>query len=219
MIIVKKVFGELGSAVFTLREAARYSGENPANVRNWMRKKPLWRPDFAANDTIEMSFRDLASLRVVRGLREAGVSLQAIRKAIPRAADILASERPLSSARFRTDGRAVFLEVAREDGDTELLELLSGQLAFGKILDPFLLRFDFRDDQPERWWIAGKRSRIVIEAKRGFGQPIDHESGVPARTLVEAVDAEGSVRAAARSYNVSEKAVRDAVKVERLLAA
>jgi len=216
---VRKVFGELGSAVFTLSEAARYSGEKPTNVRNWLREKPLWRPDIAANDTTELSFRDLASLRVVRGLRDAGVSLQAIRKAIPLAVNILSSERPLSSARFRTDGREIFLEVAKADGDTELLELLSGQLAFGKILDPFLKQFDFRDDQPERWWIGGVHSGIVIDAQRGFGQPIDHESGVPARTLVDAVQAEGSVRAAARSYDVTEKAVRDALKVERLLAA
>ena len=216
---MSQVFGELGSAVFTLREAARFSGERPANVRNWLRTKPLWRADFETNDTTELSFRDLASLRVVRGLRDAGVSLRAIRKAIPRASAILCSDRPLSSARSRTDGRDVFLEVAREDGDTELLELLSGQLAFGKILDPFLNRFDFKDDQPERWWIGGARSGIVIEAHRGFGQPIDHESGVPARTLVDAFVAEGSVRGASRSYGVSEKAVRDALKIERLLAA
>lgn len=210
---------ELGSAAFSLREAARYSGEKPANVRNWLRSNPLWKADFHTDEVIELSFRDLASLRVVKGLRDAGVSLQAIRKAIPRAIEILATERPLSSARFRTDGRLIFLEVAKEDGDSELLELISGQLAFGRILDPFLRQFDFRDDQPERWWIAGKQSAIVIEAHRGFGQPIDHESGVPARTLVDAVKTEGSIQAAARSYEVREKAVRDALKLEHMLMA
>lgn len=216
---MSKVFGQLGSAVFTLSDAARYSSVRLANVRSWLRTKPLWRPDFTCEDTTELSFRDLASLRVVKGLRDAGVSLQAIRKAIPRAAGILESERPLSSARFRTDGRQVFLEIAGEDGDTELLELLSGQLAFAKILDPFLRRFDFDGDQPVRWRIGGDRSAIILDANRGFGQPIDSETGVPAQTLIDAVAAEGSVRAAARSFAVSEKAVRDALKVEPLLAA
>jgi DNA-binding transcriptional MerR regulator len=74
------------------------------------------------------SFRDLVSLRVVRGLLDNGLSLQRIRRAwsyLRRHGDI---DTELSEVRLVTDGTTVFHVV---DSDGEILDALrNGQLAF-----------------------------------------------------------------------------------------
>src|SRR3546814_15438946 len=54
------------------------------------------------------------------------------------------------------------------------------------------------NDAPVRWWPMGKRSHIVIDPLRAFGQPITNGEGVPTTILAEAVVAEGSVRSEER---------------------
>lgn len=79
---------------------------------------------------VELSFRDLMELRSVQLFLEQGLSLQAIRRAIEKAVECFGMERPLSTQRFRTDGRTIFLEVAQETGEAQLLDLKRDQYLF-----------------------------------------------------------------------------------------
>ena len=49
---------------------------------------------------------------------------------------------------------------------------------------------------------------MVLDPARSFGQPIAAQSGVPTIVLFDAVKSEGSIKAAARVYEVSEMEVR-----------
>ena len=70
-----------------------------------------------------------------------------------------------------------------------------------------------------RWWPLPGADTIVIDPQRSFGQPIAADYGVPTATLARAVTVEGSVKAAARAYEVPARVVRDAGEFEDRLAA
>jgi hypothetical protein len=90
-------------------------------------------------------------LRTAYGFMAAGVSARNIRRAVQRASELLGIDHPLSTTRFKTDGQSIFLEVAREEGgDAELLDLLSSQYAFKRIIQASLKDIDFDDGVTQR---------------------------------------------------------------------
>ena len=56
------------------------------------------------------------------------MSLHAIRRALAIAHEATGAERPFSTARFRTDGRTVFLQVSREVEEPTLIDLLRNHI-------------------------------------------------------------------------------------------
>jgi uncharacterized protein (DUF433 family) len=79
---------------------------------------------------------------------------------------------------------------------------------------------EFDADIVARWYPLGKsRKTIVIDPSRAFGRPIATEGGVPAETLRNAVESEGSPEKVAKLYEVSVAAVRDSVSFQQRLAA
>jgi len=182
---------------------------------------PLWRPDYVnQDDTIELSFRDLIELRFVKAFRDVGLSLPTIRECFMRAVDAVKDPRPFSTQRFRTDGKTIFLEITHDVREGELLDLKRRQGAFHRVVAPSLHDLEFDADIVARWYPLGmSRKTIVIDPSRAFGRPIVAEGGVPAETLRDAVEVEGSEGKVARLYEVSIAAVRDAVTFQQRLAA
>ncbi len=217
----------LGVGLYTPPEAQRLLKIPARKIIRWLKGHgtgnrhypPLWRPQVDLDDgNLYLGFRDLMELRTAYQFMEAGVSAQQVRRAIIEARKYVDDERPLSTSRFRTDGRTIFLEIASEDNDARLLDLFKGQYAFSKIIDRSLKDVDFSESSPMRWWIRSVETGIVIDPGRSFGQPIDHESGVPTAVLASAAKAEASIRAAARVWQVPEATLRRAVKFENSLA-
>ena len=206
----------LGIGLYTTRDAERFAGARPASVRRWLqgyrahgRDYPaLWTSQVNLGDEhLYLGFRDLTEIRVVAALTRHGLSVPTIRRAIEIARDRFGLDRPLSTDRFRTDGKSVFLILSREH--EELIDLLKGQYAMRRIIEPSFRKLDFDEaGEPVRWHVA---PGIVLDPARSFGQPIEAETGVPAEILADAAAAEGSVKAAARAYAVPERAVRRAL--------
>jgi hypothetical protein len=118
------------------------------------RSDPLWRPDYADDDgTLELSFRDLIELRFVKAFRDAGLSLPTIRACFKRAVEEVRDERPFSTRRFRTDGKAIFLEITRDVG--ELIDLKRRQSVFRTLVAPSLRDLEFDADVVARWHPLG----------------------------------------------------------------
>jgi len=167
---------------------------------------------------VYLGFRDLMEVQVANAFISLGLSPQKVRRAIEIASVLLAEERPLSTARFRTDGRTVFLQVLKEDGADQMIDLFRSQHVFREIIEPSLRNIDFDDyGLPFRWWPHGKQARIVVDPHRAFGQPIEVDSGVPASILSAAVEAEGSPEKAARVWGVLVAAVRRAAEFQNAL--
>jgi uncharacterized protein (DUF433 family) len=218
----------LGIGLYTPAEAERLIRVPAGKIARWLRGhsikgkryEPLWQPQIdLGDDHIYLGFRDLMEMRTAHAFMEKGVSAIAIRRAVEEASKLVDDERPLSTRKFKTDGRDIFLEIVREDGGTRLVDIFRQQYAFQKVIEQSLSDVDFDGIAPGRWWPATRAKGIVVDPARSFGQPIDEESGVPTSALAAAVQAEGSIEAAARAWQVKPSAVRRAADFEASLPA
>lgn len=221
----------VGIGLYTPAEAQRLLDVPAGKISRWLRGHrirereypPLWTPQVdIEDDRLYLGFRDLMEVRVAAQFIRSGVSPQRVRAAINLAREIIGQDRPLSTERFRTDGRNIFLQVLETDESgnerERLIELFRRQYAFREIMAPLLKPIDF-DEQgaPALWWPRGRQVGIVVDPKRAFGQPIDDASCVPTAVLAAAARVEGAP-AAARSYRARLSAVRHAVEFEVALA-
>lgn len=216
----------LGVGLYTPREAQRLLNIPAGKITRWLRGhkangkwyEPLWRPQVDLGDgSIYLGFRDLMELRTANEFMRIGISAHMIRKAIVEARKFVNDERPLSTIRFRTDGRAIFLEVAENNDDTRLLDLIRSQYVFSRVIEGSLKNVEFDGIAPSRWWVSSKRNGILVDPERLFGQPIEESTGIPTHVLAAATEAEGSTKAAAIAWCIDERSVRRAVKFETSL--
>jgi uncharacterized protein (DUF433 family) len=222
----------LGIGFYTVPEAARLLKIRPLNIRRWLggysysygdktvTMPPLWKPQLPAYEHhIELGFRDLIELRVIKSFMDAGLSIITVRHCLEYARECANDDRPFSTRRFQTDGRTIFLESLRRTGEDELLDLKDRQYVIKRVIARTFKDLDLSDDFVTRWRPFEGKQSIVIDPLRAFGQPIANNYGVPTVVLAEAVKAEGSIERVTRLFDVSTSAVRDAVKFEKSLAA
>jgi uncharacterized protein (DUF433 family) len=235
----------LGIGYYTAAEAARLLRIPPRNVRRWLSgysyrragqlvdMPPLWMPQLPANDShLELGFRDLIELRFVSAFIEEGLALQTIRACLATARELVASEHPFATRRFKTDGRRIFLEtidrLGIDPGDgtsspklsrRDVLDLKSRQYVFTNLVDRTFRDLDFDADIVARWRPYNGKATIVVDPTRVFGQPIISASSVPTIALAGAVRAEGNEKRVSYLYEVPLAQVRDAVRFESELAA
>lgn len=219
----------LGIGLYTPAEAARLLRIPSAKIVRWLRGHEangkwydrLWQPQVDLKDErVYLGFRDLMELRTAHAFMAAGVSAMMIRRAIEEASRLIGDERPLSTTKFRTDGRSIFIEIADEYGDHRLLDLFKRQFVFKQIVETSLRGVEFDGISPSRWWPGSKDRKVLIDPQRSFGQPIEADTGVPTATLAAAAKAEGSAAAASKLWQVPIQAVVRAIWFEdRILAA
>jgi hypothetical protein len=217
----------IGLGLYTPAEAGRLLHVRASKISRWLRGHhigdhqydPLWTPQVNLDDGhVYLGFRDLMEVRIADKFISYGLSPQRVRAAIVLASEIMGEDRPLSTARFRTDGRDIFFQVVEtdENGDQRerLLNLFRRQYEFRQIIEPLLKTVEF-DDQgiPLLWWPLGRRANVLIDPARSFGQPIDAASSVPTAILAAAGRREG-ITATAYAYDVSEASVRHAIRFE-----
>jgi uncharacterized protein (DUF433 family) len=222
----------IGSGIYTVSEASRLTQVSTWRIRRWIRgysfrtrreihtSHPVVQSRLASiNDSLALSFVDLVEVKLVDRLLERGVTWKTLREASRRGAELLGQSHPFSTGRFWTDGKTVLLELAAEEQDAALLDVIRDQYIFKKVLAPFLAQLDFEQDSAIRWWPLGKQRRIVIDPARSFGQPIVSREGVPTLVLAKAVKVERSLESVAKWFKVSRSSLRDAVDFENRLAA
>ena len=204
----------VGIGLYTPAEAGHLLGLAPARISRWLRGHvvdgvhydALWQPevDFG-EDGIFLGFRDLQEVRVAAAFIEKGLSAQRVR-------DVVLEQRPLSTTRFRTDGRSVFLQVLEDGAEPKLIDLFKKQFAFREVLERSLTNVEYDSaGVPKQWWPLGRAASVVLDPTMSFGQPIEAETSVPIEALVAAVQAEGSPETAARVWGVPVRAVKRAL--------
>jgi uncharacterized protein (DUF433 family) len=158
-------------------------------------------------------------LRVVaRIVAETDISLQKLRRALSLARDLVHHAHPFTTARFRTDGRSLFVEIGRETDTPQLYDVLGMQYGFHRIIEPSFKDVDL-DVEITRWWPLGKQRSVVVDPQRSLGAPVAAGSGIPTAALALAAERHGSPRQAARWYPpATEREIRDAIAFERRLA-
>jgi hypothetical protein len=217
----------IGVGLYTPAEASKLLRVPSAKISRWLRGHhidnreytALWKPEVDLGDgSIFLGFRDLMEVRVADAFIKLGVSARRVRAAIIEAKRVIQQSHPLSTNRFRTDGREIFLHVIETDEDgTErerLLNLFRKQYEFKGVIDPILKTIDFDNSgNPTAWWPLGRRFQVVIDPDRAFGAPIDPASSVPTSVLSNAASKFG-IALTARAYQVSEASVRHALDFE-----
>ncbi|TWH35447.1 hypothetical protein L611_001300000760 [Aminobacter sp. J15] len=220
----------IGVGLYTPAEASRLLHIPASRIFRWLRGheaagkqyEPLWDPEVTLDDgRLVLGFRDLMEARVADAFIRQGVSAIRVRAAIKLAREIIKQSHPLSTNRFLTEGREIFLHVIEEDDDgnqTErLLNLFKRQYEFKGVLEPILKTVDFgADGLPKMWWPAGRQVNIVVDPERSFGAPIDGETSIPTAVLASAVRLMGEVDAA-KAYEAPISAVRRALEFEERL--
>lgn len=222
----------LGVGLYTAADARSLTGVPMARTRHWLRgyahgagkekawSPPLWRPQLPEiGGTLHLGFRDLIELRTVDAFRRAGLSLQQLRRAYETAQQIVGEERPFSSARFRTDGKRLYLQIVRGSGEPDLIDLLTRQHNFNTVVEPSLKHLEYDEMEAVRWWPAAGRKLVVIDPKRAFGRPLLARAGISTDALADAYALEQSYSRVATDFGISEKEVRAAVGFEQALAA
>jgi uncharacterized protein (DUF433 family) len=217
-----------GIGLYTPAEAARLTGIPAGKLSRWLKGheskgrhyEPLWQPQVnIGDDRVYLGFRDLMEARTVAAFLVCGLTPQFIRRAIIMARELIDTSHPLSTLRFKTDGRSIFLEVAKEKAaeGTSLIDVVRRQYAFSQIIERSLKDVDFEGIAPARWFPASRRGGIVVDPQRSFGQPIDDKTGVPTAVLAAAAQAEGSIEKAARAWAVDPATIKRAITFENRL--
>lgn len=222
----------IGIGLYTPAEAGRLLHVPPSRIVRWMRGHSvgerqydrLWSPQVSLGDgRIYLGFRDLMEVRIADKFINAGLSPQRVRAAIQLASEIIGDDHPLSTDRFRTDGRDIFFRIIETDEHgherERLLNLFRRQYEFQQIIEPLLKGIEFDSHgAPRLWWPLGRRRNIVIDPKRSFGQPIDAASSVPTQVLAIAGRRDG-MAIAARMYEVAVSSVKRAIDFEATMEA
>lgn len=215
-------FDILGKGVYSPQEVARYIGGSPQEVLRWTRgsgpNDPLWNAYYQEmDDTTELSFSDLVELRVVKSLRNAGLSLQAIRFAIDFSREKFDLYRPLSSVGFKTDGKEILMDAIEHDGElVSLSKKRPGQKVFSEIVKQSLSDLDYEEGRPIRWRPQFFRS-VVLDPERLFGEAILDEFGVSTSTIAKDFENFSDVKYIADIYEIPVQRIRDALKFEETL--
>lgn len=216
----------IGMGLYTPGEAGLLLGVAPGRIARWLRghvangkrHEPLWRPQIVLDGDIGLGFRDLMEVRVAASFIAQGLPPFRLRQAIVLARDAVGEDHPLSTRAFRTDGRSIFLQVAKHDGEAALIDLFSRQYAFRDVVERSLRHVDLDDTgRPALWWPLGRSRWVLVDPARSFGRPIEAETSIPVDALVRAVRAERSVEGAARAWNVPPRAVARALAFQGVM--
>ncbi len=221
----------LGQGIYTYQEAARLSGIPAPRLRRWLEgyhytdgsgahrhSRPVIEASVRRVDEVPtISFNDLLEAMFVERFLREGVSMPTIRRAAEQATADMAAPYPFLVKRFRTDGRTIFIEVAKEQGDERLLDVVKRQAVFRDVIEPLLsnVHYDVSTGLATSWSPMGKASPVLVDPARSFGKPIVRDSGVPTSILAAAVvRGTETVESIARWYGVPAGDVRAAVEFE-----
>ena len=208
---------------YTAVRASQIVRLSPSTLRLWARgdgeHDALFAP--AEHSPLTLSFSNLVETFVLASMRRVhGISMQRVRKALNFVGKKLGVRRPLIHARFRTDGVRLFVDHADQLLDVTRPE----QATLREVLDASLERIEWGDEVAERLYpwvradLKGPKS-IVIDPRRGFGQPVIAGTGIEARIITERYRAGESVAELAQDYRLDAEKIEDAIRCETSEAA
>jgi uncharacterized protein (DUF433 family) len=220
--------------LYTLTDAAHHLVVPRSTLETWARgyeRRPKGRPAVQGDPMITalppasrglptLPFVGIAEAYVLSAFRRAGVPMQRIRPSI----DWLIKNvgpHALASKDLYTDGAEVLWEFAERSGegspDGEVVRHLivprSGQHVFKDIVEHYLKRIRFSDDKfAEMIYLPQfKGMNVVLDPRRGFGQPVFDASGARVADALGPLQAGETFETVAADYGVSVNDLRDAL--------
>jgi uncharacterized protein (DUF433 family) len=229
------------AVLYSLPRAARLAQLCRVTARRWLSGKILQddgtvrrvpsvigRPASRARRA-GVTFHEMLALRLIKGLRMAGLEIRAIRRAGTMAVDPLGNPRLLITKRLLVDGAHAFLaadyahrfytDIDVPESERDPSALIGWQHVFADIVERVLFRYlDWEDGVAARWWPLGRDRFVVVDPLILSGAPHVAATQVSTRVVAAAVRAEGDNDAAfetvAQAYGISARQVREAVRFE-----
>lgn len=214
---------------YSFVEAAHYLNLPVSTLSSWFRGQkykhhheirrfqPVIRLDGKPGEGL--SFLNLVEAHVLAAIRRNHrISLQKARRALDYVESELGVERPLTNARFETDGVDLLVR------DLEKLVNVSqeGQLEIEPVIRAFLKRIK-RDPAgvPVKLYPFTRKSvsaeepqPVEIDPRVAFGRPVLAGRGVPTAVLADRFKAGDSLADLAQDYETSTQAIEEAIRCE-----
>ncbi len=215
----------LETGIYTVSEAAYLVGAPKQKVRGWVTGYPKTkRPPIIDNeigwlgDRVAFSFTNLMEIRFIAFFERAGVHFWHIRSIMEGVKLELQHPHPFATNTvFRTDGRKIVAEITERESGKRIFDLRTKNYEMRDVvLDTLKSDVIFDPKGAAQAWYPRRRiaPNVILHPRFAFGRPILRASRIPTRTIVDAARAEGSVRATAKWFEVSEAQVREAMRFE-----
>ncbi|KRR11300.1 hypothetical protein CQ12_05605 [Bradyrhizobium jicamae] len=210
--------------LYTVPMVARILAAKPGKVKSWVEgygnsdaSPILIRQLPQVGGKTVLGFLDLIESAFIRHFREAGFSPQTIRKVALKLRDRHGVDHPFAmDKRFRANGKHIFEEVATDEGEKRLVNLMNDNFEIVPAVEPSL--FDqvfYVEDIARSWHPLRNHPNVVMDPKISFGRPVVKNIWIPTETLFASYQAEGDVETAAEEFGVSRRNVEDAVSFEQ----
>jgi uncharacterized protein (DUF433 family)/DNA-binding transcriptional MerR regulator len=212
--------------LYTVPMAARYLHAGQHRLRAWINgyqdsgAPPIIHRQLPrVNGRTLLGFLDLIEARFIKHFRDLGLSPQSIRKFAEKLRARHNTDHPFATNKaFRTDGKTIFMEIAKTDEDKKILNLLNDNFEMGDVIEASLFKsILYADDLAVRWHPSRDYPRIVLDPKFAFGRSTIEGIWIPTDTLAAAADAEGDIAAVAEDFEIDYSDVAQAVAYEHSL--
>jgi len=218
--------GQVG--LYTVPMAAKLLGESGLKIRSWIDgysnsdAAPIIRRQLPPiGGRTVLGFLDLIEARFVKHFDRLGLSPQSIRRVAEKLRERHHTDHPFATnKRFRTDGKAIMMEIVETEEEKRVLNLMNDNFEMGPVIEASL--FDailYADDLAVRWHPVRELPRVVLDPKYAFGRPVIEGLWVPTDSLYGAFEADKNVRLVAEDFDIDQEAVNQAVAFEERLRA
>lgn len=236
------IIDRFGDPLYTVAEAARNLDVPDSTFRSWThgyRRHTPGRPEVSGEAILTsvprtsaqgpvIPFIGLAEGLVLTALRRSGVSLQRIRPALARLAVDFGVKHALASRSLYTDGAEVLFDYADGTDDREaaravrdLVVVRNGQRVFNDIVESYLRRVEYGPDgYPQVIELpAYEVAQLVVDPRRGFGQPIFRQGGARLEDALALFRAGESLETVTDEFGIPLDQLEDAVRIATRRAA
>ena len=223
--------------LYTIAEAARILAVSPSTMRTWIRgnasprrnARYMREPLVTSIDNVRrgdwrIPFVGLAEAYVLFFLRECGISMQHIRKAVDALKKETSIEYALASKRLYTDRIDLFYEYEKKNenrADTKLVAPHDGQTVIVPVIDDWLELITYAEDGYAKRLRIDRygKANVVVDPEMSFGRPIFADTGVRLCDVFGRIKAGEELSLVAQDYDIPAEIVRAAWDVEYSKAA
>jgi len=164
---------------------------------------------------LPVTFIALAEAHVLDALREAGVRPQRIRPALEKLKDEFGRDYVLAAKELATDGVEVLWDFSRTEEGRELIAGHTGQGVIREIVQDYMSYIAWDDDGYPvelelRHWLP---SKVTVNVRRSFGQPVFAGTGVRVADVAGMVKAGETAETVAEEFGLSVGDVRTSARI------
>ena len=205
---------------YRIVDAARYADTSPQRVTYWFYGGGDLGPALGGKEKLApLSYLQLIEVAFVATFRDAGLSLQKLRRTRDYVSQVFKIDYPFARLQFKTDGLNVFLDLATEFPDLGLDEVVvasqHGQQVWRDIVRNRFAQFEYDDSHNLALvWHPSPENHplVVIDPRKKFGAPSIR--GIPTWTLASRKTAGESVGEIAYDFGLEDDEVEQGLDWE-----